>query len=79
MENKCKSKPMTQILDRIRAYGEFVVVVFGNETMLNQPIEKWPLCDCLIAFDSGGFPLEKAIEYFKLFIATLRVLNFTVL
>ena len=30
------------------------------------PVEKWPLCDCLIAFHSKGFPLTKTIEYSNL-------------
>lgn len=30
------------------------------------PVEDWPLCDCLVAFHSTGFPIEKAIEYTKL-------------
>ncbi len=34
--------------------------------MLQEPVEKWPICDCLIAFHSRGFPLEKSIEYAKL-------------
>ena len=29
-------------------------------------MEAWPLCDCLIAFHSKGFPLDKAIAYTKL-------------
>jgi inositol hexakisphosphate/diphosphoinositol-pentakisphosphate kinase len=29
-------------------------------------VEKWPHCDCLIAFHSKGFPLEKTIEYGKI-------------
>ena len=31
-----------------------------------EPVEDWPLCDCLVAFHSTGFPIEKAIEYTKL-------------
>ena len=30
------------------------------------PIEEWPICDCLIAFHSKGFPLTKTIEYANL-------------
>ena len=30
---------------------------------MEDPIEEWPRCDCLIAFYSDGFPLDKAIEY----------------
>ena len=29
-------------------------------------MEEWPNCDCLIAFHSKGFPLEKTIEYANL-------------
>lgn len=29
-------------------------------------MHNWPLCDCLIAFHSKGFPLDKAIQYAKL-------------
>lgn len=29
-------------------------------------MEQWPVCDCLIAFHSKGFPLAKAIEYSKM-------------
>lgn len=59
---------MTQILDRLRAYGEFEVVIIGNDIILDDSvsISDWPICDCLICFASSGFPLEKAIRYVKL-------------
>ncbi|KAH9739923.1 Inositol hexakisphosphate and diphosphoinositol-pentakisphosphate kinase VIP2 [Citrus sinensis] len=61
------SAPMGQILDRLQAFGEFEVIHFGDKVILEDPIEKWPICDCLIAFYSSGYPLEKAESY-----ATLR-------
>ena len=33
---------------------------------MNKPVEKWPLCDCLISFHATDFPLNKAIEYERL-------------
>eukprot|EP00116_Pleurobrachia_bachei_P014248 sb/3474510/ len=64
MENKSRSKPMKQILNRLEAQNFFQIIVFTNE-MLNRPIEDWPRVDGLLAFYSTGFPLEKAIEYSK--------------
>eukprot|EP00741_Cyanophora_paradoxa_P008657 tig00001366_g8380.t1 len=63
MDKKSRSGPMHQILSRLEKTGELEVVIFGNQCILERPIEEWPLCDCLIAFDSDGFPLEKAIAY----------------
>ncbi|XP_014497825.1 inositol hexakisphosphate and diphosphoinositol-pentakisphosphate kinase VIP2 isoform X4 [Vigna radiata var. radiata] len=63
MEKKVFSAPMEQILQRLQAFGEFEVVYFGDKVILEEPIESWPVCDCLIAFHSSGYPLEKAEAY----------------
>ncbi|CAL5191247.1 unnamed protein product [Lathyrus oleraceus] len=69
MEKKVKcgfevsSAPMEQILQRLQAFGEFDVTHFGDKVILEEPIESWPICDCLIAFHSSGYPLEKAEAY----------------
>ncbi|GER35796.1 inositol hexakisphosphate anddiphosphoinositol-pentakisphosphate kinase [Striga asiatica] len=69
MEKKVKcgseafSRPMLEILERLEAFGEFEIVHFGDKVILDEPIERWPLCDCLIAFYSSGYPLEKAEAY----------------
>uniref|UniRef100_A0A8I5MY34 Inositol hexakisphosphate and diphosphoinositol-pentakisphosphate kinase n=1 Tax=Papio anubis TaxID=9555 RepID=A0A8I5MY34_PAPAN len=66
MAKKSKSKPMKEILERISLFKYITVVVFEEEVILNEPVENWPLCDCLISFHSKGFPLDKAVAYAKL-------------
>jgi inositol-hexakisphosphate/diphosphoinositol-pentakisphosphate 1-kinase len=44
----------------------FDVVIFGDECILHQPVEQWPIVECLIAFYSTGYPLEKALGYVEL-------------
>uniref|UniRef100_A0A673KMS0 Inositol hexakisphosphate and diphosphoinositol-pentakisphosphate kinase n=1 Tax=Sinocyclocheilus rhinocerous TaxID=307959 RepID=A0A673KMS0_9TELE len=66
MMKKSKSKPMTQILERLCKFEYITVVIFPEDVILNEPVEKWPLCDCLISFHSKGFPLDKAVSYVKL-------------
>ena len=35
----------------------------GDEVILHQPVEDWPVVHVLIAFFSAGYPLEKAVQY----------------
>lgn len=57
---------MQSILSRMRQHKNIKIVVFSDDTILNKPVVEWPVCDCLIAFFSKGFPLQKAIEYANL-------------
>uniref|UniRef100_A0AAY4D7R1 Inositol hexakisphosphate and diphosphoinositol-pentakisphosphate kinase n=1 Tax=Denticeps clupeoides TaxID=299321 RepID=A0AAY4D7R1_9TELE len=66
MMKKSKSKPMTQILERLCRFEYITVVIFPEDAILNEPVDKWPLCDCLISFHSKGFPLDKAVSYARL-------------
>ncbi|PFX21183.1 Inositol hexakisphosphate and diphosphoinositol-pentakisphosphate kinase 2 [Stylophora pistillata] len=66
MSKKTNSQPMQEILGRMSAFDCVDIFVFPDDTILNVPVEEWPICDCLISFYSKGFPLEKAIEYAKL-------------
>ncbi|RMX64831.1 hypothetical protein DD238_005244 [Peronospora effusa] len=65
MERKARSAPMLEILGRLPP-DLFRVEFFGDETILNQPVDEWPRCDALIAFFSKGFPLQKAQDYVTL-------------
>ena len=66
MDKKARSKPMAEILSRLDE-DLFQVVFFGDDLILNRPIEEWPAnIDVLIAFYSKGYPLQKAKDYVKL-------------
>ncbi|XP_059614977.1 inositol hexakisphosphate and diphosphoinositol-pentakisphosphate kinase isoform X10 [Phlebotomus argentipes] len=66
MAKKSQSKPMKEILTRLQEFEYIKIVVFPEEVILKDPVEKWPVCDCLISFHSKGFPLEKAVNYAQL-------------
>jgi len=66
MEKKTRSKPMQEILRRLEKKRQFDVYIFDDDTILQQPVEAWPVCDALISFYSTGFPLEKAEQYVRL-------------
>lgn len=65
MDKKARSKPMAEILSRLDE-DHFRVVFFGDDIILNKPVEEWPVCDVLIAFFSKNYPLPKAKEYVAL-------------
>jgi len=66
MDKKARSKPMAEILSRLDE-TLFRVVFFGDDLILNRPIQEWPAnIDVLVAFYSKGYPLQKAKEYVKL-------------
>ncbi|XP_075251165.1 uncharacterized protein LOC142343261 isoform X3 [Convolutriloba macropyga] len=66
MQKKTDSKPMKQILNRLKVFEYLNVVIFEESVILNEPVDRWPIVDCLISFFSTDFPLDKAIEYQKL-------------
>ena len=71
MDKKARSKPMTEMLSRLTSFAadgqaEFKVIYFGDEVLLEKPVEEWPLCEALIAFFSKDFPLQKAQQYVTL-------------
>ncbi|KAH6804980.1 Phosphoglycerate mutase-like family protein [Perilla frutescens var. frutescens] len=63
MEKKASSAPMLEILHRLEAFGEFEVLYFGDKVILEEPIERWPICECLVAFHSTGYPMQRAEAY----------------
>lgn len=65
LDKKAKSKPMESILKRFDL-RVFDVVIFGDDLILNRPIEEWPQVDCLMSWYSTGFPLRKAEAYVSL-------------
>lgn len=41
MEKKVYCSPMEQILERLRAFGEFEIIIFGDKVILEDPIEMY--------------------------------------
>lgn len=66
MDKKANSKQMRAITQRLIQFGEFDIIKFGDDTILNKPVEEWPVVQCLLSWHSGGFPLSKAQKYVNL-------------
>ncbi|XP_076140522.1 inositol hexakisphosphate and diphosphoinositol-pentakisphosphate kinase 2 isoform X14 [Alosa pseudoharengus] len=63
MAKKSKSKPMKEILERLCLFKYITVVTFEEEVILNEPVENWPQCDCLISFHSKDYnQLQPTLE-----------------
>ena len=63
MRKKLNSPTMTAMLERFEGFGNFAIVRFEEEMLLNEHPSRWPTVDVMIAFFSSGFPLEKAVAY----------------
>ncbi|XP_014679838.1 PREDICTED: inositol hexakisphosphate and diphosphoinositol-pentakisphosphate kinase 2-like [Priapulus caudatus] len=66
MRKKSNSKPMKEILERLENWKYIQTLIFDEDQILQEPVEKWPVCECLISFHSQDFPLRKAQEYAEL-------------
>lgn len=68
MQRKANSKPMKAIMQKILEFYQdwLSFIIFPEDVIMNEPVEKWPLCDCLVSFHATDFPLYKAIEYERL-------------
>jgi len=64
---KQKNKNMNNIINSIQTHSlnNIKIIIFTQDTILNKSIEEWPRCDCLLAFYSKNFPLDKCIEYYN--------------
>jgi Diphosphoinositol pentakisphosphate kinase 2 N-terminal domain len=57
--SQARSKPMENICKRLLAFGEFELVIFGDDIIVDTPVDDWPICDALLSWHSEGFPLKK--------------------
>ena len=74
MDKKAKSKPMKAILQRLLAFGEFEVELFGDDNIQNKPVNQWPNCDCLLSWHSEGFPLKKVLLHLVHFCLSVQIM-----
>eukprot|EP01054_Gregarina_sp_Poly1_P004257 Gregarina_sp_Poly_1__4256@NODE_231_length_11106_cov_68_912130_g204_i0_p2_GENE_NODE_231_length_11106_cov_68_912130_g204_i0NODE_231_length_11106_cov_68_912130_g204_i0_p2_ORF_typecomplete_len662_score83_43His_Phos_2/PF00328_22/4_1e40PPIP5K2_N/PF18086_1/6_8e27RimK/PF08443_11/2_7e14ATPgrasp_3/PF02655_14/0_023_NODE_231_length_11106_cov_68_912130_g204_i060278012 len=63
MPSKMSSLPMQTILRTLIEVGGFELVEFTEDHLLRRDTSEWPRVDCLIAFYSRGYPLDKVLRY----------------
>ncbi|KAM9955566.1 hypothetical protein ACTFIW_007496 [Dictyostelium discoideum] len=66
MEEKLKCNVMKYFIKKLKEFKELEIIEFDSNTIFNLPIQEWPIVDSFLSFYSNGFPLEKAIKYWKL-------------
>eukprot|EP00002_Diphylleia_rotans_P026520 TRINITY_DN5292_c0_g1_i1.p1 TRINITY_DN5292_c0_g1~~TRINITY_DN5292_c0_g1_i1.p1 ORF type:complete len:1323 (-),score=291.62 TRINITY_DN5292_c0_g1_i1:199-4167(-) len=66
MAKKVLAKPMIEILNRLRSYQQFDILIFDEKMIMERPVEEWPVCGAFLCFYSTGFPLSKAEAYVAL-------------
>lgn len=57
---------MQEILRRLKQLGQVEVFLFGDETLLREPVHEWRTCDYFLPIFSTGFPMDKAMAYCEL-------------
>ena len=67
MDKKARSKPMSEILKRLDPTA-FEPIFFGDDAILNEPVESWPICDVLIAFYSNGCEFSRSLAFVDSFL-----------
>ena len=66
MPKKVNSTHMKNILDNFQSFEEFEIIIFTEDIIFKNEIEKWPIVDALIIFYSDGFPYNKGLKYINL-------------
>jgi len=66
MEEKLKCRSMQYFIEQLKNFSNLEIIEFDMKTILESPIGKWPIVDCILSYYSTGFPLEKTIQYCNL-------------
>ena len=66
LEKKRRNKDLPKLIDYLIKLYHIQVVIFSDETIINEPISKWPNCDALLCFYTPEHPVQKTKDYIKL-------------